>query len=291
MTTYGEAVDNFIGEILSKEASPRVSRLRSRRESDSTPIPRDEGEVSTFQWLRGRRTKSDIEAQHQDFEALQNGKPPNRAEIRNVNWAVPSLTETPPTPPHEPNQVHDTSKFTPDISTAPGVPSIVVEDTTDDSGANVTDPGISRDVPSNVANELSLPFPPPQKLKTARPERLEENVPAKRKNFEVPNVTSRRFRWIHIACNNMLFVQKAFQTIAEEKKKPRLFEELLRPQAWAFKQHVGRHDSPHACFMEPHFEAVRPTTSLMPETARAENLQMYIYVRSIDVVLKTASLC
>ncbi|KAI9679132.1 MAG: hypothetical protein M1822_007342 [Bathelium mastoideum] len=276
-----------IEEPLSKTDPSAPFELRSRRNVKQTPDPSDEDDVSAFQWLRGRRTKSDIEAQHQSPRSRQNPKFLNSVGVGAVDWAVPSYTQTPPTPPLD---------FRDSIRTGPppsvqakgsSLPSIVVQppslekDDTKEPNVNETPLDMSHDTTSKEAESRKGGN---TKLATGsadwlhRPGGPEQTVPAKRKNFQVPSVTSRRFRWVHIPCNNMLFVQKVFEIIAEEKKKPRMFEDLLRPQAWALRQHVARHDSPHACYMEPHFEALSLHRSLAPYPGQPHDLQMVIYL-------------
>jgi hypothetical protein len=109
-----------------------------------------------------------------------------------------------------------------------------------------------------------------------------ENVPIKKKHFRVPDARTQRFRWVHIPCNSMLLVQRTFETIAEELKKPRMFESLLRPQAWAFKKNTARHDSPHATFMKPHFQVLYPSltssNAYVAHESPIPDVQMFVYV-------------
>ncbi|KAI9654644.1 MAG: hypothetical protein M1821_005851 [Bathelium mastoideum] len=384
-----DITDTNIEKPLLKTDLSAPFELRNRRVVKHPPDPSDEGDVSAFQWVTGRRVKSDIEAQHQSSRSQRNTKALNHVGVSVVDWAVQSYTQTPSTPPLDskdnahpslsasvqkkrpnlpaivvqppapeeddtrernsieirPDITHDSTskqaenrkegsvqknrpnlpaivvqppapeeddtqerngiKIRPDIihdSTSkqaenrkegsvqknrPNLPTIVVqppapeEDDTQERNSIEIRPDITHDSTSKQAENrkegnIKLATGPADWLRhTGGPE---QTVPAKRKNFQVPSVTSRRFRWTHIPCNNMLFVQKIFETIAEEKKKPRMFEDLLRPQAWALKRHVARHDSPHACYMEPHFEALSMNKSLAPYSALPHDLQMVVYL-------------
>ncbi|KAF2232829.1 hypothetical protein EV356DRAFT_238033 [Viridothelium virens] len=294
ITAIGAMADGRPAKSLSRAYSFRPPHLHDGEGTPTAPKRGNEDDVSRVQWIRGRRTRSDLEAQSQNPRAQVSRRTPSQRELPTVNWAIPTFTETPPTPPLEPSSNRN-AKSALVADRAPDVPSIVVEppslekDTTEEDGQiGVRHEPNGSIIPDSAQNRVvmsSKSAEPQTKLATGPPssvlgpKRLDEEVrPAKRKNYQVPSITSRRFRWIHIPCNNMLFVQRAFQTIAEEKKKPRMFENLLKPQSWAFKKHIGRHNSPHACFMEPHFEAMNMTRSLLPGSAPTDDLQMAIYL-------------
>ena len=294
------SVIRVAGKIESRVSGSTVpSEIRSKRRDKNASKMNDENEVASFQWLRGRRTRSDIEAQRQESKVEFDTGILDRTGVSTRDFgAVPSFVKTPPTPPLERSDSHIAETQANSAGKVSDLPSIVIEPPSlendshveiDSNGSNLRIASIPAAHDAEERNvEPAKPIALPSKPETGpanwlhRPETLDESkesTPAKSKNFQVPNITSRRFRWIHIPCNSMLFVQKVFQTIAEEKKKPRMFENLLRPQAWAFKQHIARHDSPHARYMEPYFESLPVTASLTPDDSVAHDLQMVIYVR------------
>jgi hypothetical protein len=74
--------------------------------------------------------------------------------------------------------------------------------------------------------------------------------------YELPTLSSQKFRWIRIPCNNMAFIPRVFQCIAEETNQPILMTNLMHEQVFHAKQAVARHGNPHGRFMQPFFHTI-----------------------------------
>lgn len=102
--------------------------------------------------------------------------------------------------------------------------------------------------------------------------------------YKLPDVASQRFKWIHIPCNNLIWMASLFVTLANECGNSSLYKSILHPQSWNLKQNKARHGSPHGRYMEPYCRTFYPRPSNLVHQHSVEShspnehVQLSIYV-------------
>jgi len=122
--------------------------------------------------------------------------------------------------------------------------------------------------PIDDSGDEHFPFPVSDPTRSASAEAGPSSSVDQRDTYKLPDLLHSRFRWIHVPCNNMSFVPKVFQTIAEDLNEPTITSALLHEQVWSSKVHNARHGQPHGRFMYPTCRALLPQPGEAPPVFR-----------------------
>ena len=85
--------------------------------------------------------------------------------------------------------------------------------------------------------------------------------PQKKRLFPLPNLSSERFKWIHVPATHTGWVSHVLTRLSQEKADLGLHAKVLMDKVWFSQHNRSRHASPHARFVRPGIKCLLPKTA------------------------------
>ena len=107
----------------------------------------------------------------------------------------------------------------------------------------------------------------------------------KKRLFPLPNLSSERFKWIHVPFTHAGWVPHILTTISQEKEDFGLHSQVLTDKMWISQHNRSRHASPHARFVRPGVKCLLPSIAesgpldgISTPCSATEDIQFITYI-------------
>ncbi|KAL6715262.1 hypothetical protein ACLMJK_007526 [Lecanora helva] len=150
--------------------------------------------------------------------------------------------------------------------------------------------GVALEVPDSVDHLKSKPARAVQFGDTPKQDNASIDVddrrrPQRKRLFPLPNISSERFKWIHIPCTNAGWVPHVLTTISREKEDLGLHARVLMDKVWFSQHNRSRHGSPHARFVRAGIKCLLPkdvershTDGIKTPSSAIDDTQFVVYL-------------
>ncbi|KAL8811206.1 MAG: hypothetical protein Q9200_001989 [Gallowayella weberi] len=126
---------------------------------------------------------------------------------------------------------------------------------------------------------------PPSKSASSRQGFEKVQPPQRSHTYQLPSISSDRFRWVHVPCTHAGWVPHTLTSISQEQDKLDLHAKFLHDQLWSSQHNRSRHASHHAQFVRPSIRCLLPEGSharhpqgIMTPLSACNGIQLVLYL-------------